>query len=116
MQEFVAPMTQKPPTMRSHTSGSPDCASEGSAGTLTSPLKRVPILALGWVLVLGGIIGLFLPIVPGGFLIVAGALMLSPQCAWLRRALEKYRARSHVLGRLVHLRRAQHKSGLHSGR
>src|ERR1700720_3938842 len=52
-----APMTQKPPTMRSHTYGSPECASEGSAGTLTSPLKRVAILALGWSLVLGGIIG-----------------------------------------------------------
>jgi uncharacterized protein YqgC (DUF456 family) len=38
------------------------------------------MLALGWSLVLGGIIGLFLPIVvPGVFLIVAGALMLSPQ-------------------------------------
>jgi len=97
-------MTQKPPTMRSHTYGSPECASEGSAGTLTSPLKRVAILALGWSLVLGGIIGLFLPIVPGVFLIVAGALMLSPQCAWLRRALEKCRARSHDLGHLVQLR------------
>jgi hypothetical protein len=94
-------MTQKPPTMRSHTSGSPACASESNAATLKGALKRVAILALGWVLVLGGIISLFLPIVPGGFLIVAGALMLSPQCAWLRRALEKYRARPHALGRLA---------------
>jgi hypothetical protein len=46
-------MTQRPPTMRSHSYGSPEC-------------KRVAILALGWSLVLGGIIGLFLPIVPGG--------------------------------------------------
>ena len=94
MQEFGDPLTQKPPTMRSHSYGSPEC-------------KRVAILALGWSLVLSGIVGLFLPIVPGGFLIVAGALMLSPQCAWLRRALEKCRARSHDLGRLVQLRCAQ---------
>jgi Putative transmembrane protein (PGPGW) len=107
MQEFGDPLTQKPPTMRSHTSGSPACASESNAATLKGPLKRVAILALGWSLVLSGIVGLFLPIVPGGFLIVAGALMLSPQCAWLRRALEKCRARSHDLGRLVQLRCAQ---------
>jgi hypothetical protein len=37
-------------------------------------------LPLGWSLVLGGIIGLFRPIVvPGSILRVAGALMLSPQ-------------------------------------
>jgi Putative transmembrane protein (PGPGW) len=69
--------------------------------TLTRPFKRIATLDLGWFLVLGGIISLFLPILPGSLLIVAGALMLSPQCAWPRRALEKNRARSHVLGRVV---------------
>lgn len=49
---------------------------------------RIAAVALGWILLLGGIIGLFLPIVPGGLLIVVGALMLNPRCAWLRRALE----------------------------
>jgi hypothetical protein len=83
-------------------SESPACATESNAAMLKGPLKRVAILALGWSLVLGGIIGLFLPIVPGGFLIVAGALMLSPQCAWLRRALEK--CRSGSLGSLVQFR------------
>ena len=77
------------------------CSSENDPDTLTRPFKRIATLALGWVLVLGGIIGLLLPVVPGGILIVAGALMLSPQCAWQRRALEKNRARSHVLGRVV---------------
>jgi len=85
--------------------GSP--ASESNAAMLKGLLKRVAILALGWSLVLGGIIGMFLPVVPGGLLIVAGALILSPQCAWLQRALEKCRARSHDLGRLVQLRCAQ---------
>jgi len=48
-------------------------------------LQRV---ALGWILMLVGIVGLFLPVVPGTFLIVAGAFMLNPQCTWLSRALE----------------------------
>jgi hypothetical protein len=71
-------MTKAADYMKSY-SGSPACASENNVATLKTRLKRVALLAFGWVLALGGIIGLFLPIVPGSFLIVAGALMLSPQ-------------------------------------
>ena len=78
---------------------------------MTSLLKRVATLALGWVLVLAGIAGLFLPILPGGILIVAGVLMLSPHCPWIRRALEKNRSRSHVLGHVVDWLYAQGKTG-----
>ena len=95
-------MTKAADHMKSY-SGSPACASENNAATLKTPLKRVALLVFGWVLVLGGIIGLFLPIVPGGILIAAGTLMLTPQCAWLRRAIEKCHARSHDLSRLVQL-------------
>ena len=93
-------MTKAADYMKSY-SGSPACASENNVATLKTRLKRVALLAFGWVLALGGIIGLFLPIVPGSFLIVAGALMLSPQCAWLQRALENCSARSPDLGRLL---------------
>jgi len=60
------------------------------------PLHRV---ALAWILMLVGIVGLFLPVVPGTFLIVAGALMLNPQCTWLSRAPEKCRMRFPALER-----------------
>jgi hypothetical protein len=40
-------------------------------------------------------------VVPGSILRVAGALMLSPQCAWLQRALENCSARSPDLDRLL---------------
>jgi uncharacterized membrane protein YbaN (DUF454 family) len=53
------------------------------------PLQRIVVVALGWVLMIGGIVGLFLPFVPGAVLIVAGALMLRPQRACLRRALAR---------------------------
>jgi hypothetical protein len=62
-------------------------------------LERVALVALGWILMLAGILGLFLPIVPGASLIVAGALMLSPRNVWLQRA-EKCRARFPVLDRV----------------
>lgn len=61
---------------------------------------RIAAVVLGSILLLGGIVGLFLPIVPGGLLIVVGALMLNPQCAWLRRALEKCQVQFPALRRV----------------
>jgi uncharacterized membrane protein YbaN (DUF454 family) len=61
------------------------------------PFRRFAVIALGWVLILLGIAGLVLPITPGAFFIVAGALMVNPQCTWLRRMLEKCRLRFPVL-------------------
>ena len=63
--------------------------------------QRVVIITLGWILIIGGIVGLFLPILPGGVLLLAGALILSPQSALLRRALEKCRARFPLLERAL---------------
>ncbi len=81
--------------------GSPQCTANGNAGTMARVLKRVATMALGWAFVLGGIAGLLLPILPGGILIAAGLLMLSPHYPWIRQATEKYRARYHVLDRTV---------------
>jgi len=63
------------------------------------PLQRLAVIFLAWVFILGGVAGLFLPIVPGGVLIVAGALMLTPKNALLQRLVEKWRARFPFLGR-----------------
>jgi hypothetical protein len=61
--------------------------------------QRIVVVALGWIFVLGGIVGLFIPILPGVVLIFSGALMLSPQSTWLRRALDKCRLRFPFLER-----------------
>lgn len=55
-------------------------------------LRLNVLFALGWILVLAGTVGLFLPFVPGTLLILAGGVILSPQSAWLRRVLENCRA------------------------
>jgi hypothetical protein len=65
------------------------------------PPHRIAVAALGWISILGGIVGLFIPVLPGGVLIFAGALMLSPQSTWLRRTLEKCRVRSPFLERAL---------------
>jgi hypothetical protein len=64
-----------------------------------NPLPRIAVVALGWVFILGGIVGLFIPVLPGGVLIFAGALMLSPQSTRPRRVLEKCRVRFTFLER-----------------
>ena len=62
-------------------------------------LKRCAVLVLGWMFVLGGVIGLFLPIIPGGLLLGIGALMLSSKSVWVQRMLEKVVARFPALNR-----------------
>ena len=48
-------------------------------GITKSPkLQRFAVVALGWVLILLGIVGLVLPVVPGAVLIVVGVLMVNP--------------------------------------
>jgi len=61
------------------------------------PFRRIAVIVLGWVLILLGLAGLVLPVVPGAVLIVVGALMVNPKWAWLRRMLEKCRVRFPVL-------------------
>ena len=58
-----------------------------------NPFQRVVVFALGGILILGGIAGLLLPILPGGVLIFAGIIVLSSQSTWLRRMLVKCRVR-----------------------
>jgi uncharacterized membrane protein YbaN (DUF454 family) len=67
-------------------------------GITKSPkLQRFAVVALGWVLILLGIVGLVLPVVPGAVLIVFGVLMVNPQSVWLRRMLEKCQVRFPVV-------------------
>jgi ActR/RegA family two-component response regulator len=70
-------------------------------GITKSPkLQRFAVVALGWVLILFGIVGLVLPVVPGAVLTAFGVLMVNPQCVWLRRMLEKCQVRFPVLRRI----------------
>jgi uncharacterized protein (TIGR02611 family) len=50
--------------------------------------KRVVISIVGFVLILGGIAGLALPILPGWLLIIAGLAVLATEYAWAERALD----------------------------
>src|SRR5215831_10844456 len=55
--------------------------------------RRAALIALGWILVLAGIVALPLPVVPGAVLLLAGVAVLRSQSRWLARALDKWRVR-----------------------
>lgn len=78
---------------------SPDM--EATVAKAQSQLERVALVALGWIFICLGIVGLVLPVVPGAVLIVVGALMVNLRWEWLWRMLEKCRVRFSILARVV---------------
>ena len=86
-----------------HLSGGSPMQEIGSAKT-QKPLQRLAMVAAGYLLVLGGIIALVMPFVPGSFLIIAGGLVVSARSSRPRRPLETWRVRyPFVEGTLVRL-------------
>ena len=55
--------------------------------------KRIAILALGWVFILFGIVGLVLPVLQGILFLLIGLALLSSESEIARRLLERLRAR-----------------------
>jgi len=56
--------------------------------------KRVVISIIGSILILAGLAGLALPILPGWLLIIAGLAVLASEYAWAERALDAAKARA----------------------
>ncbi len=60
--------------------------------------KRWIRLVTGWGLILGGVVGLFLPFLQGIALIVAGLALLSRDAPWARRCMQRIKAWVRKLG------------------
>jgi uncharacterized membrane protein YbaN (DUF454 family) len=56
-------------------------------------VKRVVVLAIGWLLIAFGVIGLFLPVLQGVLFILLGLWVLSTESATAKRWLEQARQR-----------------------
>ncbi len=65
----------------------------GGQDRVARTIRRWLILGLGWLFVIIGIVGLFLPILQGLLFILIGLVLLSSESAWLRRRLDRLRAR-----------------------
>jgi uncharacterized membrane protein YbaN (DUF454 family) len=64
---------------------------------MTKAAWRLARIILGFVLLGFGIVGLFLPILQGVALIVAGLLLLGREYHWARRTLDWGKRRWHAL-------------------
>ena len=60
--------------------------------------KRLLILLTGWLFVLFGILGLFLPILQGILFLAVGFYLLSLESPWVHRKMEQVRGRYPRLG------------------
>jgi hypothetical protein len=50
--------------------------------------RRLGVSLLGFILILGGLAGLALPLLPGWLLIIAGLAVLATEYTWAERALD----------------------------
>jgi uncharacterized membrane protein YbaN (DUF454 family) len=50
---------------------------------------KLPVLILGWILLLVGVLGLLLPLLPGIPPLIAGLVILSREYDWARRVLAR---------------------------
>ena len=60
---------------------------------MKTTIKRWAILAIGWLFVLFGIVGLFLPVLQGILFLLIGLLILSSEYVWAHNLLQTLRAR-----------------------
>ncbi|HEY7351791.1 MAG TPA: PGPGW domain-containing protein [Terriglobales bacterium] len=56
-------------------------------------MKKISVLVLGWILVLVGLLGIVLPILPGIPLLLVGLVILARHYSWAGRLLQKLRAK-----------------------
>jgi hypothetical protein len=65
-------------------------------------MKRIALIIAGWISLLVGIAGLFLPVIQGWFFILLGLVLLSTEYVWAHHLLDKLRARFPKLASTVH--------------
>jgi uncharacterized protein len=68
---------------------------------MKTQIKRAGIIVAGWLFIVLGVIGLFLPIMQGLLFIFIGLLILSSEYVWAHKLLQKLRARFPRVARLL---------------
>jgi uncharacterized protein len=65
-------------------------------------VKRIAFIIAGWISLLTGIAGLFLPVLQGWFFILLGLVLLSTEYVWAHHLLKRLRDRFPKLASAVH--------------
>lgn len=60
-------------------------------------LVRIILVMVGTILLVGGLIGLLLPVVPGWLMIIPGLAILGTEFVWARRLLDAAKAKASDL-------------------
>lgn len=60
---------------------------------ISAPWKRIAIIATGWLFIVLGIAGLFLPVLQGVLFLLVGLVILSAEYHWARKLLDDLRTR-----------------------
>jgi len=71
-------------------------------------VKRIAVLAVGWMFILLGIAGLFLPILQGILFLLIGLIILSTEYVWAHHLLGRVRER--FPGMAQHMDRAKERA------
>ena len=77
---------------------------------MKAQIKHILIQVVGWIFIVLGVIGLFLPILQGILFLLIGLVILSSEYAWAHHLLEKLRERFPKLSSKVD--EARHKASL----
>jgi uncharacterized membrane protein YbaN (DUF454 family) len=72
-----------------------------------STLRRIYVIAVGWLFMLLALAGWILPILPGWLFFAVGLLILSTEYAWAHHVVERTKARFPKFG--IVLDKARHK-------
>jgi uncharacterized protein len=68
---------------------------------MKAQIKRVGLIVTGWLFIILGVVGLFLPIMQGLLFICIGLLILSSEYVWAHKLLQKLRARFPRISRML---------------
>jgi uncharacterized protein (TIGR02611 family) len=60
-------------------------------------IVRIVLVIIGTILLVGGLVGLLLPMVPGWLLIIPGLAILGTEFVWARRLLDTARSKAASL-------------------
>ncbi|WP_418791576.1 PGPGW domain-containing protein [Phosphitispora sp. TUW77] len=73
--------------------------------TMQAQAKRILIMILGWLFIILGIAGLFLPFLQGILFLLIGLYLLSHESRWAKTQLHKIKKRHPVLyGRFINFK------------
>lgn len=71
------------------------------------PYRRIFVILLGWLFVLLGIAGLFLPVLQGVLFLLIGLVILSTEYIWAHHLLRRLHERFPKLARPLEIARAK---------